>query len=143
LFSANNQKIAFARAALTARLLNRTLLMPSLSASLFYKEIDLLEPIAFDKVFRFDKFNSLCNGFVHLGHISDVSNQTKTFELRKGSGRKWTMERDLNQLRECKEDPTDAHELIRIVGKSPFLWHDHWPVKDYAKVFGCLVFIED
>lgn len=36
----NNQKIAFARACLTARMMNRTLLMPSLSASLFYKEID-------------------------------------------------------------------------------------------------------
>ncbi|KAK4399512.1 O-fucosyltransferase 23 [Sesamum angolense] len=90
----NNQKIAFARACLTARMLNRTLLMPSLSASLFYKEVDLLKPISFDKVFQFGKFNSLCEGFVKLG---------------------------------------------RIVGKNPFLWHDHWPVEDYARVFQCLV----
>ncbi|KAK8479589.1 hypothetical protein V6N12_032732, partial [Hibiscus sabdariffa] len=48
----NNQKIAFARACLTARMLNRTLLIPSLSASLFYKEIDRLRPISFDKVFQ-------------------------------------------------------------------------------------------
>ena len=47
----NNQKIAFARACLTARMLNRTLLMPSLSASLFYKETDLLKPISFDKIY--------------------------------------------------------------------------------------------
>ncbi|KAF1002604.1 hypothetical protein AG4045_015608 [Apium graveolens] len=46
----NNQKIAFARSCLTARMLNRTLLMPSLSASLFYKETDLLRPISFDKL---------------------------------------------------------------------------------------------
>ncbi|KAL0398146.1 UNVERIFIED_CONTAM: O-fucosyltransferase 23 [Sesamum radiatum] len=80
----NNQKIAFARACLTARMLNRTLLMPSLSASLFYKEVDLLKPISFDK-------------------------------------------------------QASEYETIRIVGKNPFLWHDHWPVEDYAKVFQCLV----
>ena len=42
----NNQKIAFARACLTARRMNRILLMPSLSASLFYKEINLL-PVSY------------------------------------------------------------------------------------------------
>ncbi len=139
----NNQKIAFARACLTARMLNRTLLMPSLSASLFYKEIDLLQPISLDKVFQFDKFNSLCAGFVQLARYSDVSNRTGVFELHKGSGRKWTIERDLDQLRHHTEDPIDGNEVIRIVGKNPFLWHDHWPVKDYAKVFECLVLVDE
>ncbi|KAJ0961670.1 hypothetical protein J5N97_000688 [Dioscorea zingiberensis] len=49
--------------------MNRTLLMPSLSASLFYKEVELLKPpISFDKVFKFDKFNLLCNGDVHCSY---------------------------------------------------------------------------
>lgn len=143
LWGLNNQKIAFARACLTARMLNRTLLMPSLSASLFYKEVDLLKPISLDKVFQFDKFNSLCTGFVRLGRFSDLSNRTGVFELRKGSGRKWTIERDLDQLRQHTEDPIDGYEVIRIVGKNPFLWHDHWPVKDYAKVFECLVLVDE
>ncbi|KAG2688102.1 hypothetical protein I3843_09G078700 [Carya illinoinensis] len=139
----NNQKIAFARACLTARILNRTLLMPSLSASLFYKEIDLLQPISFDKVFQFEKFNSLCNGFVRLGRYSDLLNRTGIFELQKGSGRKWTIERDLDQLRQHRNDTTDGHEVIRIVGKNPFLWRDHWPVNDYARVFECLVLVDE
>ncbi|KAJ0017657.1 hypothetical protein Pint_11608 [Pistacia integerrima] len=140
----NNQKIAFARACLTARLLNRTLLMPSLSASLFYKEIDLLQPISFDKVFQFEKFNSLCKGFVQLGRYLDVSNRSRVFEVHKGSGRRWTIERDLDQLREAREKPsTDEFEVIRIVGKNPFLWHDHWPVKDYARVLECLVLVDE
>ncbi|XP_057417905.1 O-fucosyltransferase 23-like isoform X2 [Lotus japonicus] len=140
----NNQKIAFARACLTARMLNRTLLMPSLSASLFYKEIDLLQPISFDKVFQFDKFNALCSGFVQLGRYSDLSNATRVLEMQKGSGRKWTMERDLDQLEQhSRVSSFDDHETIRIVGKNPFLWHDHWPVKDYAKVFECLVLVDE
>ncbi|KAJ6410594.1 hypothetical protein OIU84_007358 [Salix udensis] len=139
----NNQKIAFARACLTARMLNRTLLMPSLSASLFYKEIDRLQPISFDKVFQFDKFNALCNGFVQLGRYSDLRNRTGVYELQKGSGRKWTVERDLDQLKEFSEDSFDGYEVIRIVGKNPFLWHDHWPVKDYARVFECLVLVDE
>ncbi|KAA8537132.1 hypothetical protein F0562_029642 [Nyssa sinensis] len=139
----NNQKIAFVRACLTARMLNRTLLMPSLSASLFYKEIDLLKPISFDKVFQFQRFNSLCNGFVQLGRYSDILNRTDVVELLKGSGRKWTIERDLDQLRLFSKDPYDAYEIIRIVGKNPFLWHDHWPVKDYVKVFECLVLVDE
>uniref|UniRef100_A0A1D1XVL0 O-fucosyltransferase family protein n=1 Tax=Anthurium amnicola TaxID=1678845 RepID=A0A1D1XVL0_9ARAE len=139
----NNQKIAFARACLTARLLNRTLIMPSLSASLFYKETNLLEPIAFDKVFQFERFNSLCSGFVRLGRPSNLSNRTKPFELQKGSGRKWTAGRDLNQLKQCDEDPVDKSEVIRITGKNPFLWHDHWSVKEYAKIFECLVPVDD
>jgi len=139
----NNQKIAFARACLTARMLNRTLLMPSLSASLFYKEIDRLQPISFDKVFQFERFNSLCNGFVQLGSYSDLRNQTGVYELQKGSGRKWTVERDLDQLKQLSNDPFDGYEVIRIVGKNPFLWHDHWPVKDYARVFECLVLVDE
>ncbi|KAI4296991.1 hypothetical protein L6164_036904 [Bauhinia variegata] len=136
----NNQKIAFARACLTARMLNRTLLMPSLSASLFYKEVDLLQPISFDKVFQFEKFNTLCGG---LGRYSDLLNQTQVLEMQKGSGRKWTVERDLDQIRDYGRDPFDQHEVIRIVGKNPFLWHDHWPVKDYAKIFECLVLVDE
>ncbi|CAK9311620.1 unnamed protein product [Citrullus colocynthis] len=139
----NNQKIAFARACLTARMLNRTLLMPSLSASLFYKEVERLEPISFDKIFQFEEFNSRCNGFVQLGHYMDISNLTKPIELLKGSGRKWTIERDLEQLKEYSKEPFDQSEVIRIVGKNPFLWHDHWPVKDYAKVFECLVLVDE
>ncbi|KAL3570095.1 hypothetical protein D5086_027344 [Populus alba] len=139
----NNQKIAFARACLTARMLNRTLLMPSLSASLFYKEIDRLQPISFDKVFQFERFNALCNGFVQLGRYSDLRNRTGVYELQKGSGRKWTVERDLDQLKEFGEDSFNGYEVIRIVGKNPFLWHDHWPIKDYARVFECLVLVDE
>ncbi|KAG5570836.1 hypothetical protein H5410_060602 [Solanum commersonii] len=125
----NNQKIAFARACLTARMLNRTLLMPKLSASLFYKEVELLKPISFDKIFQFERFNSICKGFVQLSRYSDVSNQSDVIELQKGSGR--------------SKHPYDAREIIRIVGKNPFLWHDHWPTKDYAKVFKCLALVEE
>ncbi|CAN0854968.1 O-fucosyltransferase 23 [Linum grandiflorum] len=137
----NNQKIAFARACLTARMLNRTLLMPSLSASLFYKEKDLLQPISFEKVFKFDRFNELCKGFVQLGRYSDLRNETDSvYEVQKGSGRRWTVQRDLDQLNGMR---SDEHEVIRIVGKNPFLWHDHWPVKDYARVFECLALVDE
>ncbi|GMH02678.1 hypothetical protein Nepgr_004517 [Nepenthes gracilis] len=139
----NNQKIAFARACLTARMLNRTLLMPSLSASLFYKEVDRLQPISFDKVFQFERFNALCSGFARLGRYTELSNRTEVFELRKGSGRKWTSERDLEQLRQFSKDPYNRYEAVRIVGKNPFLWHDHWPVKEYARVFECLVLVDE
>ncbi|XP_031505326.1 O-fucosyltransferase 23 [Nymphaea colorata] len=139
----NNQKIAFARACLTARFLNRTLLMPSFSASLFYKEIERLEPMDFDKLFSFDKFNFHCHGFVQLGRFSSLSNQSKPFLLKKGEGRRWTLERDLTQLKEFRENPIDENEVIKIVGKNPFLWHDHWPVKDYATVFECLVLVDE
>ncbi|WJX27450.1 hypothetical protein P8452_16264 [Trifolium repens] len=117
----NNQKIAFTRVCLTARMLNRTLLMPSFSASLFYKEIELLQPISFDKVFQFEKFNALCSGFV----------------------REWTLDRDLSQLKEYSKGSYDDYEVIEILGKNPFLWHDHWPLMDYAKVFECLVLIDE
>ncbi|CAL5346719.1 unnamed protein product [Camellia sinensis] len=137
----NNQKIAFARACLTARMLNRTLLMPSLSASLFYKEIDLLQPISFGNVFQFEWFNWNCKGFVQLGRYSDLSNHTDVLELQQGSGRKWMVERDLDQLRQFSKDPYDKYEIIRIIGKNPFLWNDHWPIKDYAKVLECLVLV--
>ncbi|KAL8495487.1 hypothetical protein ACS0TY_019577 [Phlomoides rotata] len=139
----NNQKIAFARACLTARMLNRTLLMPTLSASLFYKEVELLKPIPLDKVFQFEKFNTLCKGFIQLGHHSQLLNTTNVIELQKGSGRRWTIEKDLDQLEQFTKHPYDEYETIRIVGKNPFLWHDHWPVKDYAKVFKCLVLVEE
>ncbi|XP_022873545.1 O-fucosyltransferase 23-like [Olea europaea var. sylvestris] len=139
----NNQKIALARACLTARLLNRTLLMPSLSASLFYKEIDKLEPISFHKVFQFEKFNSLCKGFVQLARHSEISNRSNVFELQKGTGRRWTIEKDLDQLRQLSSNHYDDYEVIRITGKNPFLWHDHWPVEDYSTVFQCLVLVED
>jgi hypothetical protein len=65
------------------------------------------------------------------------------YELQKGSGRKWTIERDLDQLKEFSEDSFNGYEVIRIVGKNPFLWHDHWPVKDYARVFECLVLVDE
>ncbi|CAM8970833.1 unnamed protein product [Rhodiola kirilowii] len=140
----NNQKIAFARACLTARMLNRTLLMPSLSASLFYKEVDLLQPIDFDKVFRFDHFNFHCRGFVRLGRYSDIVNGINgSAELPKGSGRRWTVDRDLEQLRQFSAEPFDRYEVIKITGKNPFLWPDHWPVKDYAKIFDSLVLVDD
>ncbi|GAB4840791.1 O-fucosyltransferase 23 [Ancistrocladus abbreviatus] len=139
----NNQKIAFARACLTARMMNRTLLMPSLSVSLFYKEIDQLQPIWFDKVFEFGTFNSRCSGFVQLGHYTELLNRMSVTELQKGSGRKWTVERDLDQLRQFGKGEYDEYEVIRIVGKNPFLWHDHWPIKDYAKVFQCLVLVDE
>ncbi|KAI3492336.1 hypothetical protein L1887_43266 [Cichorium endivia] len=139
----NNQKIALARACLTAITLNRSLLMPSLSASLFYKEIDRLQPISFDKIFQFEKFNSLCNGFVQLSRYSDLTNQSSMIELHKGSGRKWTLERDIDQLNEFSKQDYDVYETIRVLGKNPFLWHDHWPVSDYAKVFECLVLVDE
>ncbi|KAJ0751498.1 putative GDP-fucose protein O-fucosyltransferase [Helianthus annuus] len=139
----NNQKIAFARACLTARMLNRSLLMPSLSASLFYKEIDQLQPISFDKVFNFERFNSLCDGFVSVSRYSDVGNRSNLIEVQKGSGRRWTLERDLDQLKEFSKRDYDAYETIRVVGKNPFLWHDHWSVSDYAKVFECLVLVDE
>lgn len=139
----NNQKIAFARACLTARILNRTLLMPNLSASLFYKEVNLLQPISFDNVFQLERFNSLCKGFVQISPYSDVRNQSDVFELQKGSGRKWTAERDLDQLTQISKSPYYEYETIRIDGKNPFLWLDHWPVSDYAMIFQCLVFVDE
>ncbi|KAK8968257.1 hypothetical protein KSP40_PGU008332 [Platanthera guangdongensis] len=139
----NNQKIAFARACLSARLLNRTLLMPSLSASLIYKEMDLLKPISFDRVFNYERFNSLCGGFVRVGRYSSLLNETKPFELRKGSGRKWTKERDLDQLNQYKNESIDMFEVIKIVGKHPFLWHDHWPVSNYGRIFECLTLVDE
>lgn len=117
--------------------------MPNLSASLIYKEFDLLNPISFDKVFNFERFNSLCDGFVRLGRYSDLHNETKPFELRKGSGRKWTKERDLNQLDQYKKDLIDEFEVIKIDGKHPFLWHDHWPILNYGRIFECLTLIDE
>ncbi|KAK5792385.1 hypothetical protein PVK06_033499 [Gossypium arboreum] len=140
----NNQTIAFARACLTARMLIRTLLMPSLSASLFYKETDSLQPVSFNNVFRFERFNSLREGFIRLARYSDLKNRTRVYNLRKESRRKWTVERDLEQLKQSIiNGPIEMHDVIRMVGKNPFLWHDHWPVKDYARVFECLVLVDE
>ncbi|XP_037458765.1 O-fucosyltransferase 23-like [Triticum dicoccoides] len=139
----NNQKIAFARACLTAKFLNRSLLMPSLSASLFYKEVDFLQPIPFDKVFDFTKFNARCHGFARLARYSEVSNHTEPYKLQKGSGRRWTVERDLDQLQQSKTGEADGYQVIHVTGKHPFLWPDHWPVKNYAKVFDCLALAPD
>lgn len=58
-------------------------------------------------------------------------NRTKLFELQKGTGRKKIKEIDLDQL---KNIIADKYETIRIVEKNPFLWHDHCPIKDYAKI---------
>ncbi|MBA0569743.1 hypothetical protein Golob_003454, partial [Gossypium lobatum] len=120
----HNQKIAFVRACLTARMLNRTLLMPSLSASLFYKEINSLQPISFDKVFKFERFNTLYKGFVQLARYSDIKNRT-----------------GLKQ--NIINGPIDMHKVIRMVGKNPFLWHGDWPVKYYERFFECLMLVED
>ena len=53
------------------------------------------------------------------------------------------MEKDLSQLKEHGKGSFDDHEVIRIVGKNPFLCHDHWPVKDYARIFECLYLTEE
>ncbi|MFS8013071.1 hypothetical protein Hanom_Chr14g01328451 [Helianthus anomalus] len=42
------------------------------------KYLHQLQPISFDKVFQFDKFNSLCKGFVQLGRYSDLQNGSDT-----------------------------------------------------------------
>ncbi|TYH48220.1 hypothetical protein ES332_D10G053100v1 [Gossypium tomentosum] len=142
----NNQKIAFARACLTARMVNRTLLMPSLSASLFYKETDSLQPVSFNDVFWFERFNSLREGFIRLAHYSDLKNRTRVYNLRavEANGLKWTVERDLERLKQSIiNGPIEMHDVIRVAGKIPFLWHDHWPVKDYARVFECLVLVDE
>ncbi|MBA0748831.1 hypothetical protein Gogos_002815, partial [Gossypium gossypioides] len=98
-------------------------------------EINRLQPISFDKVFKFERFNILCEGFVQLARYSDLKNRTGVYDLRKGSGRKWTVERDLEQLKQSIiNGPIDMHEVIRMVGKNPFLLHGHWPVKDYARI---------
>ena len=139
----NNQKIAFARSCLTARLLNRTLLVPNLSASLFYKEIDQLQSISFDKIFNFTKFNNNCGGFIRLGRTSEISNHGDVIEIEKGSGRRWTEHRDLDQLKMIRFGSNDSAEIIRIVGKNPFLWPDHWPVKHYARIFQCMILVDE
>lgn len=138
----NNQKIALARAVLTARKLNRTLLMPNLSASLFYKETDLLEPLGFDHLFSLHRFNSLCHGFVRISTMNS-GNFSDVIVVAKGSGRRWTAERDMAQLEQCKTPEIDRHAVIKLEGKHPFLWHDHWPVRDYARVFECLVLVHN
>ncbi|GKD75130.1 O-fucosyltransferase 23 [Tanacetum coccineum] len=78
-----------------------------------------------------------------MSRYSDLKNRSDVFELQKGSGRRWTLERDLDQLKEFSHQDYDVYETIRVVGKNPFLWHDHWPVSDYAKVFECLVLVDE
>ncbi|KAJ7559965.1 hypothetical protein O6H91_04G108500 [Diphasiastrum complanatum] len=135
----NNQKIAVARAALTARYLNRTLVMPTLSESVFYNITHPARPLPFDNLFSLDAFNSRCKGFVAMARKSKVSKELVALTVSKGSGRRWTVERDLAQLNDCRKQGVDKHGYLKLDGKHPFLWHDHWPVKDYARVFRCLV----
>lgn len=62
---------------------------------------------------------------------SELLNKTDPFELQKVSGRKWTKERDFKQLNEVlKDNKLHDLELVRILGEDPFLWHDHWPLRD-------------
>lgn len=139
----NNQKIAIARSALTARFLNRSLLLPSLSASLTYKNPSLLQPLPFDHLFSLPLFNSLCHGFVSISSPHQLPPHSFPFNVSKGSGRRWTSQRDLRQLSEWRDSEIGQHSLLRIVGKNPFLWQDHWPVRDYARVFQCLVLVDN
>ncbi|KAI3697114.1 hypothetical protein L6452_29871 [Arctium lappa] len=46
-------------------------------------------------------------------------------------------------MNELNKDTNDGSKTIGIVGKNPFLWHDHWHVTDYAKVFECLVLVDE
>ncbi|EFJ09170.1 protein-O-fucosyltransferase-like protein [Selaginella moellendorffii] len=131
----NNQKIALARAALTARYLNRSLLMPTLSASLSHNSSSPAQTIPFDAVFSLDSFNSRCSGFVRIAREADVPDGAPAVEVIKGSGRRWTAARDLEHLEECRRQD---HEVLEILGKNPFLWPDHWAVREYVTIFQCL-----
>ncbi|KAH7299116.1 hypothetical protein KP509_25G073500 [Ceratopteris richardii] len=136
----NNQKIALARALLTARFLNRSLVLPLLSASLTYKDTAHIQPLPFDRLFSLSRFNELCQGFVSISKLpADILQRNTAFNVTKGSGRRWTIERDLDQLLQCRDPQIHRHALLKISGKNPFLWHDHWPVLDYARIFQCLV----
>eukprot|EP00250_Pteridium_aquilinum_P019667 c24521_g1_i1 orf=129-1514(-) len=140
----NNQKIALARALLTARFLNRSLLLPSLSASLTYKDTSRILPLPFDRLFSLPRFNELCKGFVSIAHPpAHFLQQHSAFNISKGSGRRWTKDRDLQQLLECREPEIHRQALLRVSGKNPFLWHDHWTARDYAKIFRCFVLVEN
>ncbi|MCO5572822.1 hypothetical protein L7F22_026581 [Adiantum nelumboides] len=140
----NNQKIALARALLTARFLNRSLLLPSLSASLTYKDTSHISPLPFDRLFSLPHFNKLCKGFVSITKPSaEFFQRYSALNVSKGSGRRWTKERDLQQLSDFRVPQIHSHTLLRVLGKNPFLWHDHWPVKDYARIFQCLVLMEN
>ncbi|KAI5057709.1 hypothetical protein GOP47_0027724 [Adiantum capillus-veneris] len=140
----NNQKIALARALLTARFLNRSLLLPSLSASLTYKDTTHIAPLPLDRLFSLAHFNKHCKAFVSITKPSAGFFQRHSpFNVSKGSGRRWTKERDLQQLLECRAPQIHSHTLLRISGKNPFLWHDHWPARDYARIFQCLVLVKN
>lgn len=65
-----------------------------------------------DKSFNFEKVNVLCDGFVRLGCYSNLLNKSKPFEVLKGSGRKWTKERVLNQLMQCRKESFDDTQRL-------------------------------
>lgn len=50
--------------------------------------------------------------------------------------------RDMAQLEELRTPQIDRYMVIKLEVKHPFLWHDHWPVLDYARVFQCLVLVD-
>lgn len=132
----NNQKIAIARAALTARYLNRTLIAPILSSSMFINESDRMP---FGDLFSLEAFSSRCKGFVGLVHQFNVVESEHVHWVEKGTGRRWTIERDKQQLDDLKRCEVDTKNVIVITGRNPFLWPDHWSVKDYSRVLNCLV----
>ncbi|KAG6497065.1 hypothetical protein ZIOFF_044951 [Zingiber officinale] len=69
-------------------------------------------------------------------YVMDLSGW-EPFEVFNGSGWKWTKERDLDQLTQCRKELVDGTEVIWI------LWLDHWPVIDYAKISEYLVVVDE
>ena len=135
----NNQKIAIARAALTARYLNRTLIAPTLSSSVFVNSSDAMP---FTNLFSLTSFNCRCNGFAKIIHAPSVSARGSSLDVAMvnlGSGRKWTTERDKQHLIALTRDGYEGIAIIKMIGRNPFLWPDHWPVHDYATVLECLI----
>ncbi|KAG0603932.1 hypothetical protein M758_10G131600 [Ceratodon purpureus] len=135
----NNQKIAIARAALTARYLNRTLIAPTLSSSVFINSSDAMP---FTNLFSIPSFNHRCEGFVKIIDTPSVSARESNLDVAMvmlGSGRKWTTEKDKQHLRALTSDGYEGVAIIKMVGRNPFLWPDHWPVQDYASVLECLI----
>ncbi|KAL5975712.1 hypothetical protein ACLOJK_020038 [Asimina triloba] len=73
--------------------------------------------------------------------ISQIKQALLSFRREAGGSGQW---RGLDQLKQRRDDTAvDEFEVIRVVGKNPFLWHDNWPVKDYAKIFECQVFVDE
>lgn len=131
----NNQKIAIARAALTARYLNRTLIAPTLSSSVFINSSDAMP---FTDLFSLTSFNHRCEGFAKIIDTSSVRSNLDLAMVKLGSGRKWTTAQDKQHLQALKRDRYGV-AVIKMFGRNPFLWPDHWPVRDYARVLGCLI----